>query len=107
MVKGSRHSGETRQRMGESHRGHPSPRLGKALGKEAVRKLCQMRNGTMKLRYEDAVTIRHRLLSGDSGLLLARDYGVDPAIITRIKKGIIWKPENYEVESSTTWVKTR
>lgn len=46
-----------------------------------------------KLTYEKIYEIRERSKSGKRGIqkLLAKEYGVDPAIIGRIIRGVIWK----------------
>lgn len=44
-----------------------------------------------KLTIETARVIRKRLAMGEKGKILAQDYGVTPAVITRIKQGKIWK----------------
>ena len=46
------------------------------------------RNGASKLSDDEVLTIRRRLKQGESGVELARCFGVTPTQISRIKQGM-------------------
>lgn len=49
------------------------------------------RNHKAKLTAEQVLEIKRRLSAREKGVVLAKEFGISPDVISRIKKGDIWK----------------
>lgn len=49
------------------------------------------RNGKAKLTTEQVASIRDAIAKGESNASLAREHGVDPSLVSHIKRGAHWR----------------
>lgn len=49
------------------------------------------KNGHAKLNEAQVSEIRSRILSGERNVSIAKHYGVDPSVVSHIKRGKLWK----------------
>ena len=74
-----------RDAKGRSYMGTPNPHWLRKVGEQ---------HSHAKLTWAQVRDIRARLDLGEVGRRLAEEYGVSPATITNIKKGLVWREDD-------------
>ena len=91
-------SDERKRKIGEAQKGEKNHNFGKITTEEIKNKIRASNQGSMcylaKLNEYKVIDIKKRLLMGETGAKLAREYGVARTQISMIKNGKTWRHVN-------------
>lgn len=98
---GSKHTEETKRKIGDAHRGIPRPEyireklktinIGRKHTDEAKKKFSGENSSNAKLKNIEVVDIKTMIRDGISGKEICQKYNIDYSNLSHIKAGRIWK----------------